>query len=346
MMSKQSFRSSYWDNIKGFLIFLVVFAHCLYDFQDDALIGAIVKSIYLFHMPAFIFVSGFFGKSERSRSSKSILTLLFAYFIFDSITGIIMGWSDLLIPVCSYWYIIALVLWRIGAKYVPKNAVSLIVALIVSICVGFASVITNNLALSRVIAFFPFYLAGLMLPKEHFSTKPKLPVPGLIAFAAAIGIGYFAIHTLDIQCGSLLMGSYSTASKALDRICFLIVATAAIISVLAFAPQQRLPLLTAFGRNSLPIFLLHRLITLAFSANIAGQSSIVILFASFLLSFVICLVFGNDLVGRFISRYLEDGAELVLRQKDSCKPGSEYAAVALSAVATAAAIVISCAFNI
>ena len=75
MMSKLSFRSSYWDNIKGFLIILVVFAHCLYDFQDDALIGAIVKSIYLFHMPAFIFVSGFFGKSERSRSSKSILTL-------------------------------------------------------------------------------------------------------------------------------------------------------------------------------------------------------------------------------------------------------------------------------
>ena len=145
-MSKLSFRSSYWDNIKGFLIFLVVFAHCLYDFQDDALIGAIVKSIYLFHMPAFIFVSGFFGKSERSRSSKSILTLLFAYFIFDSITGIIMGWLDLLIPVYSYWYIIALILWRMGAKYVPKKAVSLIVALIVSICVGFASVFTKNVA--------------------------------------------------------------------------------------------------------------------------------------------------------------------------------------------------------
>lgn len=48
MMSKLSFRSSYWDNIKGFLIFLVVFAHCLYDFQDDALIGAIEKAFICF----------------------------------------------------------------------------------------------------------------------------------------------------------------------------------------------------------------------------------------------------------------------------------------------------------
>lgn len=47
-MDKIQSRSAYWDNIKGFLIFLVVFAHCLYDHQDKAAIDAIVKSIYLF----------------------------------------------------------------------------------------------------------------------------------------------------------------------------------------------------------------------------------------------------------------------------------------------------------
>ena len=113
-MDKIQSRSAYWDNIKGFLIFLVVFAHCLYDHQDKAAIDAIVKSIYLFHMPAFIFVYGFFGKSERAHSEKSIFVLLFAYFIFNSITVIIMGWTEFFNPEYSYWYILALVIWRLA----------------------------------------------------------------------------------------------------------------------------------------------------------------------------------------------------------------------------------------
>ena len=62
-------RSFYWDNIKGFLILLVVFAHILYQFQSmSGGIKATVDYIYMFHMPAFVFVSGYFGKDERAGS--------------------------------------------------------------------------------------------------------------------------------------------------------------------------------------------------------------------------------------------------------------------------------------
>ena len=56
-------RSAYWDNIKGFLIILVVFAHCLFNLQNSPLNNAVVDAIYMFHMPAFVFVSGYFSKS-------------------------------------------------------------------------------------------------------------------------------------------------------------------------------------------------------------------------------------------------------------------------------------------
>ena len=49
-------RSSYWDNIKGVLICLVVFAHFIYDFTDLVVIDITVFLIYVFHMPAFVFV--------------------------------------------------------------------------------------------------------------------------------------------------------------------------------------------------------------------------------------------------------------------------------------------------
>lgn len=342
-MSKN--RSAYWDNIKGFLIFLVVFAHCLFNFQDKEAIEAIVQCIYLFHMPAFIFVSGYFGKSEKAHSSKSILTLLFAYFIFDSITGVIMGWDDFLNPIYSYWYIMALVLWRIATKYIPANATSLLVSLIASIAVGFIPEITNTLALSRTIAFFPFYLAGLMLPKGSFETKQNRLLPGLAALAVAVIVAYIVIIPLDFDTGVMLMDAYSEPSRAIERLCVLVCASAATFAVLDFAPRKEIPLLTSFGRNSLSIFLLHRLITLAFRKAFVGQRALVILPGAVLLSVLICLAFGNDKVGKFISRYLEDGAELVMGQRAESKRAAEYTAVVLSAVAVIVAMIIDSCLN-
>ena len=340
-MDKIQSRSAYWDNIKGFLIFLVVFAHCLYDHQDKAAIDAIVKSIYLFHMPAFIFVSGFFGKSERAHSEKSIFVLLFAYFIFNSITGIIMGWTEFFNPEYSYWYILALVIWRLASKYVPKSRANLVISIVFGVGIGFVPVITNNFALSRAIAFFPFYLAGLITPKERFETKPKMPVTGLIALAAAVGFGYLTIRVLNIQSDEMLMKAYLESAESLTRLCMFAAASAAIIAILAFAPQHKIPFLTMFGRNSLSIFLIHRLITLVFSAGIAEYRARVMVLASVLMSFAICLAFGNDAVGRLMNGYLEDGAELILRRKDPQKCSRRYTIAAVSAIIVVAAIVIN-----
>lgn len=338
-MDKLQSRSAYWDNIKGFLIFLVVLAHCMYDHQNKPVIEAIVKGIYLFHMPAFIFVSGFFGKSKRAYSEKSIFTLLFAYFIFNSITGIILGWTEFFEPEYSYWYILALVIWRLASKYIPANRTSLIIAVICGVGIGYVPVITNDFALSRAIAFFPFYLAGLITPKERFETKPKMLVPGLIALIAAVGLGYLTIRVLNIQNEIMLMDAYFESSEVLSRISMFAVAAAAIVAILAFAPQRKIPLLTMFGRNSLPIFLIHRLITLVFSAAIAGYHTTIMVIASVLMSFAICLAFGNDTVGRLMNGYLEDGTELILRRKSPQKSSRRYNFAAASAFIVAAAIV-------
>ena len=117
-VSKQS-RNTYWDNIKVFLIMLVVFAHILYQMQDKCdIINQTVDYIYMFHMPAFVFISGYFGKSERSHSFESIIRLIFLYYIFNSIIGFIYGFSSLIEPMYFYWYLIALIVWRITAHHI------------------------------------------------------------------------------------------------------------------------------------------------------------------------------------------------------------------------------------
>lgn len=56
-------RIAYWDNMKAILIFLVVLGHFLLSIsKKDSMVLGLGYYIYLFHMPAFVFVSGFFSK--------------------------------------------------------------------------------------------------------------------------------------------------------------------------------------------------------------------------------------------------------------------------------------------
>lgn len=53
-------RDYLWDNIKAFLILTVVVGHFLPALAFDTALGEMVTFwIFTFHMPAFIFVSGF-----------------------------------------------------------------------------------------------------------------------------------------------------------------------------------------------------------------------------------------------------------------------------------------------
>ena len=60
-------RDTYWDTVKALLIFLVIFGHVIQFFmyhgeQDEELWSdAIFKGIYLFHMPLFMLISGYFA---------------------------------------------------------------------------------------------------------------------------------------------------------------------------------------------------------------------------------------------------------------------------------------------
>ena len=76
-MEKIKTRSAYWDNIKGFLMLLTVFAHILYQLQDtSAVINGIVDYIYMFHMPLFFFIDSAPDAGSLLCPSISLASLL------------------------------------------------------------------------------------------------------------------------------------------------------------------------------------------------------------------------------------------------------------------------------
>ena len=77
-------RDYFFDNLKAVLIFLVVLGHFLLPIHGKSVLVIIKRLIYVFHMPLFVFVSGYFSKKiykDGQYNFKKILFLINAYII-------------------------------------------------------------------------------------------------------------------------------------------------------------------------------------------------------------------------------------------------------------------------
>lgn len=59
-------RLLYIDNLRGILILLVILGHCIQFLDADFDHNLAFKYIYAFHMPLFMFISGFVGFLQKS----------------------------------------------------------------------------------------------------------------------------------------------------------------------------------------------------------------------------------------------------------------------------------------
>ena len=310
----QKERSAYWDNIKGFLIILVVFAHILFPFQNTVSgIDAAVDYIYMFHMPAFVFISGFFGKSERSHSFESIIRLIFLYFVFNSIMWFIGGFSSLLVPAYSYWYLIALIVWRLTAHHIAGFREINLILFVTALFAGFYPSLDNTFAVARIIGFYPYYMIGYQLRREKSSALQNQPyakraAAGVLVLTGAAVLAFFAYSYFQYTDAALQMERYTHPIDAFGRIVLYITAFLAIYALRCLSPNRPLPLLTLFGRNSLWIFILHRPFTILLSNHLSRLPLPVLLLAAAASALVLCLLFGNSLAVRYLDRFLADGA--------------------------------------
>ena len=103
-----------WDNVRAVLILLVVFGHMLELCQGD-LPKLVYQAIYIFHMPVFIFVTGYFAKFKP----RAILILAASYVVFQTLYvlfdwGVLHGASgelslQYLTPYWIMWYLLVTV---------------------------------------------------------------------------------------------------------------------------------------------------------------------------------------------------------------------------------------------
>ncbi|MFZ6646749.1 acyltransferase family protein [Undibacterium sp. TJN25] len=216
-MSSQS-RSATIDNIKGVLIFFVVFGHLIeMHIEGDHFLHSIWIFIYSFHMPMFALVSGMFSKAvpdERDTSQlvKNIAVPLIAFeLLYECAEFLLKGqfsiYTGLIAPYWMLWYLLSLFSWRLLLPVFARLQFPILIAIVLAMLATYSEHIGYTLSLSRTLNFFPFFLLGWSMRADAFNRLPKKLVwlSGVVVALALIA-SFLLKSNFDYRW---LYGSYS-----------------------------------------------------------------------------------------------------------------------------------------
>lgn len=268
-VSKKENRDHSFDNIRAFLMICVVFAHLLEVYSPFSFGGMLYKIIYAFHMPAFLFISGWFAKYDKE---KLFFGLFCPYLIFQIVTyfffqtplygtQIALQFTK---PYGSLWFLLALCMYHLllplyDVDSPKKRGMVWLGVFALPLASGYDTTIGLSMTLSRFLVFQPWFLLGFyarqtevkaMSPVIKFVTVLLLEVctiifiyssiPNLMLYGAVPyeETGFYAGTRLYLACMTLLW------------ILFFFFVIRPLVNV-------RIPLITALGQNTLPVFILH-----------------------------------------------------------------------------------------
>lgn len=263
----------YWiDNLKFVLIVLVVFGHLIniiYKFDNSMtqtpLINALWQVIYTFHMPVFVFLSGYFSKNYEKSNKRMHITLILPYIVFNTLYYLMRGTISLpLIPVSAMWYLCSLIIWRIFLPYLCKIKHIITISIIIALLSNFVN--CDILGRSETIKFLPFFLAGFYTSSETLNkirNCRKSIAWGVLILSIAV---IFIASITEIADTNILRYSNETIlSKDLNGIVIFcgrcisgVLAVLISMALINIVPDRKSGL-TIIGQNTMIIYLVHYL---------------------------------------------------------------------------------------
>lgn len=257
-------RDPYFDNLKGILIYLVFAGHCLSLYKgDNPFCSYLFHLIYAFHMPLFLYISGYFSKNLERGAAKAYEALILpaipfelAYFLLHWITKA-DNFEPFLTPIFAYWYLFVLFGYRVLMPYMARLRFMLPLSLLLALGVGFNTQIGEYMTLSRFFCLLPFFLLGYYTTPEHMARLRRLN-PALCAALAAVAMGtiYFLLNGNAISIDFTLAAPYTDPTGLVGRAVQFLLAVALSLALIHFTPAGE-HFLTRIGQRTLQIYLLN-----------------------------------------------------------------------------------------
>ena len=318
-----------WPDIaKGVGIILVVFGHAWRAANTSGMLPtgpvytAVDQAIYAFHMPLFLFLSGWFFPGSLQANAQGtlfrrVLTRIlypmciwtYLFILLQMAAGgsantAVDSTALLRLPVPPYQH-----LWFLWALAVLQGIVILLRPLALRHLTGFFAVITALavvLLLGNVVPYSPYRLG--VLPSAPYFFLGALwsrlgPIPGSRAAAIAAIAIFIAVEAQIILSGA-------PASVALALLVGLVLLVSVLIVVRALTPLGGpvLRLLQMLGVNSMAIYLMHTVFSAATRIGllkVIGTSNLAL--------HLLCAVLAGLFLPLLIySRFVPDVVRLVL----------------------------------
>ncbi|MET8688164.1 acyltransferase family protein [Streptomyces sp. NPDC004732] len=199
-------RDAFFDNAKYLAIVLVAMAHAWEPLTDHSRVAeSLYMTVYTFHMPAFIVISGYFSRSfdmRADRLKRLVTGIAVPYVIFEIAYTFFKRWADddpgqpisLLDPWYLTWFLVALFVWRLTVPLWKIVRWPVPLALAIATLAVISPDIGDDLDLQRVLQFLPFFVLGLFMKPEYFQLvrRREVRILSIPVFASALLLAYWA----------------------------------------------------------------------------------------------------------------------------------------------------------
>ena len=250
----------------------VIIGHLIVNIcSGSEIAGVIYTFIYFFHMPVFVFVSGYFSKNVIKCRENAIQKFLVPYFVCcilfqveSRVLNIGVGKNlgfNLLMPQWGMWYMLALFWWKLFIKDLCKIRFILPMSLALGLLSGFSREFTSFLALGRTVNLLFFFMLGYFCTNEHIEKLRDIPkalgfIPVVLTAISVVLYQkewYWPMRYLYMK-KSYVEGA--ERNEILARILIYVMATTMIFAFISLCSSKK-KWYTYVGTNSVSVYILH-----------------------------------------------------------------------------------------
>lgn len=312
------------DNAKIALILLIIFGHLIeLNIGKSITYKAIYLTIYSFHIPMFVFISGVLSKGQISSAyiKRNISGLIIPLLVFQvlyeilelMVHGSLSAHTTNLQPYWILWYLISLFTWRLMLSAFIALRYPIFLSTLIAIIAGYSSCTGYYLGISRTLTFFPIFLVGYYFGPDLFN-KLKFRGSNILFMTVLASVFFVFVFNHDIN-HRWMYGSYAYPNlghkewyAGIYRLALYSISLAVGLSFVGLLPFGQKSI-SRFGKNTLFIYLWHGVYVklLMWNGVLKYIYSLNEAFSLILLAFIssaIFLLISSDIVARFTNRYL------------------------------------------
>lgn len=325
----------YLNILKGLLIVLVVVGHFGQTIANNlpdkfAFLGqGIILFIYAFHMPLFLFVSGYLSKNAEKQRGKAFGGLLIPYILFQLVLGIaelvLTKRSTILqnvfIPQMGAWYLLTLFSYRLVLPEVSKLRGVFLLGIVLTVFGCCFTGIGNEFALKKSIGFFVYFIAGYMtkeIPRNKIKKYISLPLLAVVAamfvfaarltdYSTALSILTHGLTTDDFDSWYIAPVIYAAAFVITAFICFLVVN----------AIPKKCASLENLGKDTMPMYLSHLAVFFAVGYLVPKDNWIVTVAISTACIVITLILFSRNWYKKLFNSTLQGVNRVIMPKKDN-----------------------------